>query len=50
MSPNIVATAKANRCILSVVRFAIILILDSGARVYFDWFAAAGGILVAGRW
>ena len=43
MSPNIAATAKANRSIVSVVRFTIILILDSGARVYFDWFAAAVG-------
>ena len=43
MSPNIVATAKGNRCILSVVRFTIILILNSGARVYFDWFFAAVG-------
>ena len=42
MSPNIVATAKANRSIVSVVRFTIILILDGGARVYFDWFAASG--------
>jgi hypothetical protein len=43
MSPNIVATAKGNRSIVSVVRFTIILVPDSSARVYFDWFAAAGG-------
>jgi len=43
MSPNIVATDKANRNIVSVVRFTIILILGSGARTYFDWFAAGVG-------
>jgi len=43
MSPNIFATAKGNRSTLSVVQFTIILVLDSGARVYFDGFIAAVG-------